>query len=397
MSASGPLEGLRVIDLGTRIAAPFCAGLMGELGAEVIKVEQPGGGDFMREIGPFVDGHSLFWAVEGRGRKSVTIDLRSAEGQDLFRRLAATADAVVENFRPGTLERWHIAPSDCDDRLVWVRISAFGQDGPNSARPGLDRVGVAFGGLMHLTGEADRPPVRVGVTITDYLTGVFSSNAAVAALYARDAKRAGKGAVVDATLYGAALRILEWTLPAYDRLGVVRKREGNRLANSAPLDNYPTADGKFVCIVAGSDANFARLCKAMDRLDLVTDPRFATLTERASRSDEINGLVAQWTMTQTADATEAACIAHDVPVATAFTAADIFADAHVAARGDLVSVEDPVIGPVRQQAPFPRFIGAPPNVPTGAPLLGADTRAVLAELLKLDDDELDRLAAEGIT
>jgi crotonobetainyl-CoA:carnitine CoA-transferase CaiB-like acyl-CoA transferase len=351
----------------------------------------------MREIGPFVDGHSLFWAVEGRGRKSVTIDLRSAEGQDLFRRLAATADAVVENFRPGTLERWHIAPGDCDDRLVWVRISAFGQDGPYSARPGLDRVGVAFGGLMHLTGDPDRPPVRVGVTITDYLTGVFSSNAAVAALYARDAKRAGKGAVVDATLYGAALRILEWTLPAYDRLGVVRKREGNRLANSAPLDNYPTADGKFVCIVAGSDANFARLCKAMDRVDLVTDPRFATLTERAARSDEINGLVAQWTMTQSAEATEAACIAHDVPVATAFTAADIFADAHVAARGDLVSVDDPVIGPVRQQAPFPRFVGAPHNVPTGAPLLGADTRAVLAELLRLDDYELDRIAAEGIT
>ncbi|MEY2590036.1 MAG: hypothetical protein QOJ67_2020 [Acidimicrobiaceae bacterium] len=394
---SGPLEGLRVIDLGTRIAAPFCAGLLGELGAEVIKVEQPNGGDFMREIGPFVDGQSLFWAVEGRGRKSITIDLRAPEGQDLFRRLAATADAVVENFRPGTLERWHIAPGDCDDRLVWVRISAFGQDGPNSSRPGLDRVGVAFGGLMHLTGEPDRPPVRVGVTITDYLTGVFSSNAAVAALYARDARRSGKGAVVDATLYGAALRILEWTLPAYDRLGIVRSREGNRLANSAPLDNYPTADGKFVCIVAGSDANFSRLCKAMGREDLITDPRFATLAERAARSDEINGLVAQWTSSLPAEETEAACIAHDVPVATAYTAADIFADPHVAARGDLVSVDDPVIGPVRQQAPFPRFVGEPPTVPIGAPKLGEHTRQVLGELLGLDDAELDRLAREGVT
>ncbi|MEY2406687.1 MAG: hypothetical protein QOG39_1603 [Acidimicrobiaceae bacterium] len=394
---TGPLEGLRVIDLGTRIAAPFCAGLLGELGAEVIKVEQPNGGDFMREIGPFVDGQSLFWAVEGRGRKSITIDLRAPEGQDLFRRLAATADAVVENFRPGTLERWHIAPGDCDDRLVWVRISAFGQDGPNSARPGLDRVGVAFGGLMHLTGEPDRPPVRVGVTITDYLTGVFSSNAAVAALYARDARRSGKGAVVDATLYGAALRILEWTLPAYDRLGIVRSRVGNRLANSAPLDNYPTADGKFVCIVAGSDANFSRLCKAMGREDLITDPRFATLAERAARSDEINGLVAQWTSSLPAEETEAACIAHDVPVATAYTAADIFADPHVAARGDLVSVDDPVIGPVRQQAPFPRFVGEPSTVPTGAPKLGEHTRQVLGELLGLDDAELDRLAREGVT
>src|SRR6478735_727518 len=180
---TGPLTGLRVLDLGTRIAAPFCAGLLGEQGAEVIKIEQPTGGDFMREIGPFVDGYSLFWAVEGRGRKSVTLDLRTPEGQDVLRRLAATADVLVENFRPGTLERWHLAPPDLDDRLVFVRISTFGQDGPLSERPGLDRVGIGFGGLMHLTGYADRPPVRVGVTLSDYLTGVFASQAATAALY----------------------------------------------------------------------------------------------------------------------------------------------------------------------------------------------------------------------
>src|SRR5690348_16565646 len=265
---AGPLTGLRVLDLGTRIAAPFCAGLLGEQGAEVVKIEQPRGGDFMREIGPFVEtgddgrgggaGYSLFWAVEGRGRKSVTIDLRTADGQDLLRRLAATSDVLVENFRPGTLEQWHLAPRDLDPRLVTVRISMFGQDGPYAPRTGLDRVGIGYGGLLHLTGYPDRPPVRVGVTIPDYLTGVFAAQAAVSALYARDA-RAGSGAVIDAALYGAVLRILEWTLPAYDRLGIVRSREGNRLANSAPLDNYPTGDGKYVCIVAGSDANFSRL------------------------------------------------------------------------------------------------------------------------------------------
>src|SRR3954451_9112684 len=218
---SGPLEGLRVLDLGTRIAAPFCAGLLGELGADVIKIEQPGAGDFMREIGPFKEGYSLFWAVEGRGRKSVTLDLRKPEGQDLFRQLAATADVVVENFRPGTLERWNIAPTDLDERLVTVRISTFGQDGPYSKRPGLDRLGIGYGGMLHLTGYPDRPPVRVGVTISDYLTGVFAAQAATAALYARDA-RGGTGAVVDAALYGSALRILEWTIAAYDRLGIVR-------------------------------------------------------------------------------------------------------------------------------------------------------------------------------
>lgn len=382
----GPLAGLRVLDLGTRIAAPFCAGLLGEQGADVIKIEQPGSGDFMREIGPFTDdGYSLFWSVEGRGRRSVTLDLRQAAGQDVFRSLAATADVIVENFRPGTLERWNIAPSTLDPHLVWVRISTFGQDGPYSKRPGLDRVGIGHGGLLHLTGYPDRPPVRVGVTISDYLTGVFAAQAATAALYGRDA-RDGSGAVVDAALYGSVLRILEWTIAGYDRLGIVRSREGNRLANSAPLDNYPTADDKFVCIVAGSDANFTRLCAAMDRPDLLEDPRFTRLVDRAEHGDTINGIVADWTQAHTATDIEAACVAHDVPVATAYTAVDMFNDPQFAARGDLMTINDPVIGKVKQQAPYPRFVGEPVPVPTGAPRLGADTDEVLTSLgLSADD------------
>jgi crotonobetainyl-CoA:carnitine CoA-transferase CaiB-like acyl-CoA transferase len=399
---TAPLEGVRVLDLGTRIAAPFCAGLLGEMGAEVVKIEQPGGGDFMREIGPFTetpDGerYSLFWAVEGRGRKSVTLDLRREQGQNLFRRLAATADVVVENFRPGTLEQWHIGPPDLDRKLVVVRISAFGQDGPYASRPGLDRMGIGYGGLLQLTGYPDRPPVRVGVTISDYLTGLFSANAAVSSLYARDARRSGEGAVIDAALYGAPLRILEWTIAAYDRLGVVRDREGNRLANSAPLDNYPTADGKCVCIVAASDANFARLCKAMDRTDLLDDPRFTKLADRAAHGDKINGVVTEWTSARTAADIEEACVACDVPVATAYTAADMFGDSHFAARGDLVEVDDPTVGTMRQQAPFPRFAGEAPAAPSGAPRLGAHTREVLAESLGLTDGELDALAADGVT
>lgn len=395
MNRPPPLSGLRVLDLGTRIAAPFCAGLLGEQGADVIKIEQPGTGDFMREIGPFTnDGYSLFWAVEGRGRRSVALDLRTDRGQQILRDLAATADVVVENFRPGTLERWNIGPGDCDPRLVWARISTFGQDGPASRRPGLDRVGIGHGGLLHLTGYPDRPPVRVGVTISDYLTGVFAAQAVTAALYARDA-RGGTGAVVDAALYGSVLRVLEWTIAGYDRLGIVRSREGNRLANSAPLDNYPTADDRFVCIVAGSDANFSRLCAAMDRPDLLEDPRFTKLVDRAAHGDEINGIVAAWTASLPAAAVEAACIEHDVPVATAYTAVDMFADAQFAARGDLVPVDDPVIGPVRQQAPYPRFVGQPVPVPAGAPRLGADTDAVLADL-GLDQDAIEALRADGV-
>ena len=400
---AGPLTGLRVLDLGTRIAAPFCAGLLGEQGAEVIKIEQPGTGDFMRDIGPFLPddeegspGYSLFWAVEGRGRKSVTLNLRTPEGQDVFRRLAATADVVVENFRPGTLERWNIAPTDLDERLVTVRISTFGQDGPYSERPGLDRVGIGYGGLLHLTGYPDRPPVRVGVTISDYMTGVFAAQAATAALYARDVHRAGKGAVIDAALYGAVLRVLEWTVAAYDRLGVIRSREGNRLANSAPLDNYPTADGKYVCIVAGSDANFARLCRAMGRAELITDERFARLADRAERSDEINGIVSDWTRAHDAAELETACVAHDVPVATAYTAADMFTDPHFAARGDLMTIADPVAGPMRQQAPYPRFVDEPQEVPAGAPRLGEHTEEVLATLIGLERSEVAALREKGI-
>jgi len=328
----------------------------------------------------------------------VTLDLRRPEGQDLFRRLAATADVVCENFRPGTLEAWNVGPDDCDPRLVWARISVFGQDGPYSGRPGLDRMGIAYGGLLAITGYPDRPPVRPGVTISDYLTGTFAAEAVLAALYRRDRPDTGTGigGVVDAPLYGAVLRILEWTVAAQDRLGITRGREGNRMANSAPLDNYPCVDGTYVCVVAGSDTNFRRLCAAMGRPELADDPQWDVLAKRAARSDEINDLVASWTSKLTAAEVEAACIAHEVPVATAYTAADILADQHMAARGDLVTVDDPVAGPHRQQAPFPRFDGNPPDSPRPAPLLGEHNDEVWLDLVGLSPEELEAHRADGV-
>ena len=402
MTEASPLSGIRVIDVGTRIAAPFCAGLLGEMGAEIIKVEQPDGGDFMRTIGPFVESpdgpYSLFWAVEGRGRKGVTLDLRQPPGQDLFRRLVATADVVCENFRPSTMEKWGIGPDACDARLVWARISVFGQDGPYSQRPGLDRLGIGYGGLLYLTGYPDRPPVRPGITISDYLTGALAAEAVVAALYRRDRPDGGTGAggVVDAPLYGSVLRVLEWTIAGYDRLGIVRQREGNRVPNSAPLDNYPTADGKYVCIVAGSDANFRRLCQAMGKPELAGDPQWATLSLRGARSDEINGIVATWTSSLTAAEVEAACVAHDVPVGTAYSAADIATDPHMQARADLVTVDDPVAGPHRQQAPFPRLDGARPDGVAPAPRLGEHNDEVWSGIVGLSAGELARYRADGV-
>jgi len=395
-----PLEGLRVLDLGTRVAAPFCAGLLGEQGAEVIKVEKPGQGDPLRDLGPFAEGpdgpYSLYWAVEGRGRKSVTLDLSQPEGQRVFRDLAARSDVLCENFRPGTLERWNIDPSRLDERLVTVRISVFGQDGPKSGRPGLDRNGVAYGGLLHLTGEEGRPPVRPGVTVTDYLTALFAAQAAMGLLYERDARGTGRGGVIDAYLYGSALRILEWTIAAYDRLGTVRSRRGNRLDYAAPLDNYPSRDGRYVCIVGAAQVNFARLCQAMDRPELVDDERFVNPAARAANNGEINAIVAAWVAQRDADEVERRSVEHDVIVGTAYDAADLSADEHVVARGDILVVDDPVIGAVRQQAPFPRIAGQPPEAPAGAPLLGEHTDEVLTGVVGLTADEIDELRVAGV-
>ena len=399
-----PLAGLRVIDVGTRISAPFCAGLLGEMGAEVIKIEDPHGGDFMRSIGPFLDQendedeYSMWWAVEGRGRKGVTLNLREPKGQELFRSLVATADVVCENFRPGTLEAWNIAPDQCDEKLVWARISVFGQDGPNAPRPGLDRMGIAYGGLLHLTGYPDRPPEKPGINISDYLTGTFAAEAVMAALYRRDraGTGTGKGGVVDAPLYGAVLRILEWTLAAQDRLGLTRQREGNRLSTSAPIDNYPTKDGTYVCIVAGSDANFARLCRAMGQEELANDPRYTTLSQRASSGDELNDLVSLWTMSMNAKEVEQRCLEHGVPVAVSYDAHDILNDPHMIERGDFVTVNDPIAGPHRQQGPFPRLDGVVPEAPLPAPRLGEHNKEIWCDALGLSETELAELTAQGI-
>ena len=403
-AASGPLVGLRVLDLGTRIGAPFAATLLADLGADVIKVELPGQGDFMRTIGPFDRGHSLFWAVEGRGKRSVTLDLRKSAGQALLRRLVALADVVVENFQPGTLESWGLgydALSAVNPGIILTRVSVYGQDGPYRDRPGLDRNGIAMGGLMYITGYPDRPPVRPGLIVSDYLTGVFNAFAILSALYDRDRRAAATGAPprgqwVDLSLYESILRVMEHTLATYDRLGVVREREGNRLKNSAPLDNWETKDGKFVCIIAAGDGLFPRLARAMGREDLIADPRFRTMALRAEHGDEINGIVADWCRRRTSREIQDVLEAHEVPFGVAYSVADIFADPHVAARGDIATVDDPVIGPVRMQGVYPRFARTPGAIQCGAPRLGAHNEEVYGRLLGLSPDELAALRRDGV-
>ncbi len=396
--AMGPLAGLRVLDIGTRIAAPFAAGLLADFGAEVVKIENPRGGDFMRAIGPFSEEYSLWWAVEGRGRKSITLDLRKTEGQEIFRRLVPHFDVVVENFRPGTLEKWNLGPEVLEEihpGLILSRVSVYGQTGPYRDRPGLDRNGIAMGGLLHLTGEADRPPVRPGIVLSDYLTGVFNAFSILVALFERD-RASGKGQTIDLSLYGSVLRILEHTIAAYDQLDVVRGRHGNRVPNSAPLDNWQTSDGIYISLVAAGDGLFPRLAKLINREDLLADPRFATARARVENAEEVNGIVAAWCLEHTAEEIEKLAVAGDVPFARAFTAETIAGDPHINAREDLVVVDDPVAGPIRMQGVYPRLSRTPGAVAGPAPKLGQHNAEVYEALLGLDAAGLSALQDRGV-
>ena len=394
---AGALDGIRVLDLGTRIGAPFAATLLAEFGADVIKVEQPGTGDFMRSIGPFEGETSLWFAVEGRGKRSITLDLSTAEGQDLLRRLVEHADVLVENFQPGTLERWNLGPEDLrarNPRLIVSRTSVYGQDGPYRDRPGLDRNGIALGGLLHITGEPDRPPVRPGVIVADYLTAMFNTIGILAALVER--ARSDEGQTVESALYESVLRIMEWTVAGFDRLGIVRERTGNRLPNSAPLDNWRTADGEWVCIAAAGDGLFPRLCKAMGREELLADERFATLEARARNADAINAIVGDWCAVRSIAEVERILVEHQVPVSRIYAIDQIVADEHVRARGSIIEVEDPVLGPVKQQGPVPRMDRTPPRIPRGAPRLGEHNDDIYGGLLGLSPDEMLALRDAGV-
>jgi formyl-CoA transferase len=319
-------------------------------------------------------------------------------------RLDPHADVVVENFQPGTLESWGLGYdvlSALNPGIILTRVSVYGQTGPYRDRPGLDRNGIALGGLLYITGYPDRPPVRPGVIVSDYLTGVFNAFAIVSALYERDRRAREtsappRGQWVELSLYESILRIMEHTLAAYDRLGVVREREGNRLKNSAPLDNWKTKDGKYVCIIAAGDGLFPRLCRAMGREDLLAEPRFTSMAKRAEHGDEINGIVAAWCGERTAREIQDVLERHEVPFGVAYSVADIFTDPHVQAREDIVPVEDPVIGTVRMQGVYPRFSRTPGEIRRGAPRLGEHNDEVYGGLLGMSEEERAALRRDAV-
>lgn len=390
----GPLSDLRVLELGQLIAGPFCGQLLGDLGAEVIKLEPPGVGDPMRSWGR---GAAVWWPVIGRNKKSVTLNLRDPRGQGLFRRLAAQADVVIENFRPGTMEKWGLGPAellDLQPRLVFVRVSGFGQTGPYARRAGYGSVGEAMGGMRYLAGDPDRPPSRVGLSIGDSLAASFACMGALAALHERE--RSGLGQVVDSSIYEAVLAMMESTVPEFTVAGLIRERSGAILPRTAPSNVYPTHDGEMIVMGANQDSVFARLAEAMGQPELAADERFVDHVARGEHQAELDELIAQWTGSVDAEPLLTLLDGHGVPAGRIFRVPEMLEDAQYRARDSIVSVAHPELENLRMQNVFPRLSRTQGSVRWPGPPLGAHTQAVFAELLGLTLEEIEELRGDSV-
>jgi crotonobetainyl-CoA:carnitine CoA-transferase CaiB-like acyl-CoA transferase len=371
----GSLSDLRVVELGQLIAGPFCGQLLGDMGAEVVKIEPPGQGDPMRHWGQ--GDRPTWWRVIARNKYSVAADLRSKDGQDFVRRLIAKADILIENFRPGTLERWGLAPETLmaqNPRLIIVRVSGYGQTGPYASRAGFGGIGEAMGGWRGIVGDPDRPPSRMGVSIGDSLAATYGCMGALAALH--DRERTGKGQIVDAALYESVLQVMEGLIPEWAVAGHKRYRTGSKLPGIAPSNVYRCKDGDYL-IGANQDAVFARLTKAMGQPELATDPRYATHIARGKNQEKLDAIVEGWTSQHTIAEVEAAMIENGVPAGRIFDAEDMLADPHFAAREAIVTVDDPELGATQMQAPVPKLSRTPSSVRRPAPReIGQDTAEI---------------------
>jgi crotonobetainyl-CoA:carnitine CoA-transferase CaiB-like acyl-CoA transferase len=390
----GPLSDIRVLELGQLIAGPFCGQLLGDLGAEVIKVESPGQGDPMREWG---QGVPVWWSVIARNKKSITLNLRETRGQALLRKLVAQADVLIENFRPGTMEKWGLGYpelADINRRLIMVRVSGFGQTGPYAARAGYGSIGEAMGGIRNLAGDPDRPPSRVGLSIGDSLAATFACVGTLAALHGRE--RSGRGQVVDSAIYEAVLAMMESTIPEFTVGGVIRERSGAILPKIAPSNVYPTRDGEMIVMGANQDSVFARLCEAMQREELSSDSRFTSHTARGENQQELDTLIADWTLTLEAEALLKLLEESGVPAGRIFKAPDMLADPQFTARESIVEVADDRFPEMKMQNVVPKLSETPGTIRWTGPALGAHNAEIYGELLQMTDAEIDELASVGI-
>ena len=392
----GPLRGYRVLELCSTIAGPACARMLADFGAEVIKIEPPGG-DPVRKFGVPDQGVELCASAILRNKETVTIDLKMPEGVDLVLALANLCDVVIENFRPGTLERLGLGYeqlSAANPGLVMVRISGYGQTGPYSQKAGYGAICEAFGGVRELIGEPDRPPVRVAVPVTDYMAASYAAFGATMALL--DRERHGRGQIVDTALYESAFTMMEASVPSYDRFKVAPMREGTRLAYMAPNNLYLAKDSSYVLIAANNDAVFARLVSVIGKIHLLDDPRYATITSRWENVDAIDAEIGEWVASYEGHEAQAFLDTAGVPASLVYTLHDIFRDPHYRARDMLVDLPHPVFGSLTQPGVVPKLSATPGSVRWHGRVQGENTRAVLSRLLNLDTDRLDVLEASGV-
>ena len=397
----GPLKGVRVLELGQLLAGPFTTTRLADFGAEVIKIENPGKGDPMREWGHHrYKGKCLWWPVLARNKKSVTANLREVRGQDLVKRLAAEADVLVENFKPGTIEKWGMGPEELhkiNPALIIARVSGFGQTGPYADRPGFASVGEAMGGLRYINGFPDQPPPRSGISLGDTLTGMFAAQGILMALYWRDAMGGGKGQVVDASIMESCFTMMESSLMEYDKLGVIREPSGTGLANVAPSNIYPTKDKKYVVIAANIDPMFKRLCEAMGQPELAKDKRFVNHNARGNHVEVLDGIVAEWTSTMTVKELDDHLEKHGVVTGPIYSIADIAKDPHYRERKMIRYMNDDALGEIAVPGIAPRLTETEGDIAwLGPQELGSHNKEIYGSLLGISDSELDELSNDGI-
>jgi formyl-CoA transferase/succinyl-CoA--D-citramalate CoA-transferase len=396
MIPPGALDGIRVLELAQVVAGPFCGTLMAEFGAEVIKTEMPGRGDDLRRLGPTEDGLGYWFASDNRNKKLITLDLHAPRGQDIVRRLVEKCDVVLENFRPGVLERWNLgwdALSAINPRLVMARITAFGQTGPLNQGPGYAAIGSAFGGTWYLNGPADRPPARPTPVYPDYLTGLFTAFGVMAALRHRDAT--GEGQWIDAALYESAFRITEYSSTLFGRQGVVRER-GSLQHAGWPGGAFETSDGKWIVFTAPAQHLFERLCALLGQPELPRDPSFATAPERTKNIGQILEMMRAWFATRTAEDALAGLHKHDIPHSPIMTMADVFTDPHYRARDMIIHVPTEGLGSLPQPGVVPKLSRTPGRVRHGGAAMGRHTDEVLTDVLGMKPDEIAALRAEKV-
>jgi formyl-CoA transferase len=394
----GPLSDLRVIEMGTLLAGPFCGQILGDMGAEVIKVEPPGQGDPMRVWGrEKVNGQSLWWPVVARNKKAITLDMRQVEGQSILKELVAKADFLLENFRPGTMEKWGCSYEELakiNPRLIMIRVSGFGQTGPYAKQAGFGAIGEAMGGLRYVCGDPSTPPSRMGISIGDSLAATFASVGALSALHYRE--KTGRGQVVDSAIYESVLNMMESLVTEYDKVGYIRERTGAILPNVAPSNVYPTNDGQMVLIAANQDTVFGRLAEAMGQPELAKLEKYATHGARGAHQAELDALVGRWTKSKSRTEVLALMEQFGVPAGLIYRAPEMLEDPHFKAREAIVTTRHPAIGELRMQNVAPKLSETPGGIRAPAPAMGEHNEEVYLGLLGMNRERYDGLAERKV-